>query len=179
MKILITILLLVGVSSSFANDSIKQTESFMKIYSSLCIKHVNNLDVLRNKLSSIPKLPANKSSLFLSGSEGSAWPVPDKNGTFVVAIPNKQNICMVFARRADTASAENMFANLFSKAKSPLESKLIKDEYKTTNTNGKTHSLSYEWSIPKASKAMMFMLTTASSDKANLQLMASASIIQK
>lgn len=179
MKIIITILLLVGSSSSLADDSVKQTESFMRIYSSLCLKHVSNLEVLRNKLSKLPSLPANKSSVFLSGSEGNAWPVPDKNGTFVIAIPNGKNICMVFARKADTVSAEKSFSTMFSKAKKPLESKLVMDEYKTTNANGKTHLLSYEWSVSESPKALIFMLTTASSDKANLQLMASASIIKK
>jgi len=152
MKILMFILLLAVVSTGFSSESVKQTNAFMNIYSSLCLKHVNDLEVLRKKLSKLPKLPENKSSLFLSGYEGDAWPVPDKSGTFVVAIPNEKNICMVFARRADTASAEKTFTALFSKAKSPLESKLVKDEYKTTNANGKTHSLSYEWFVPNAQK---------------------------
>jgi len=179
MKLLITILLLAGFGSNYANANVKQAESFMKIYSSLCLKHVNNLEALRNKLNKLPKLPTNKSSIFLSGKKGSAWPVPDKNGTFVIAIPNEQNICMVYARRGNAESAEKAFTALFSKAQKPLKSKLIKDEYQTTAANGKTHSLSYEWFIPKSPKAMMFMLTTASSDTANLQLMASASIIKK
>jgi len=177
--ILITALLSANISVSIANDSVSQTESFINIYSSLCIKHVNDLDALRKKLSPLPKLPSDKASHFLSGNEGNAWPVPDKNGTFVVAIPTEKNICMVFARRADTESAEKKFKSLFSKATTPIESKLTRDEYKETDANGKTHTIAYEWAVPKALRGMLFTLTTASSENAKLQLMGSAATIRK
>jgi hypothetical protein len=177
--IFIAICLLVNINVSHADNSGKQSKSFIKIYSSLCLKHLNNLDELRNKLSDLPKLPPNKSSIFLSGKAGDAWPVPDKNGTFVIALPNKENTCAVYARRADTEIAKKMFIDIVSKAPKPLVSKSMEDKYSTTKANGKTHTLSYEWSLDKNSKAMLFILTTASSDKANLQIMGSASIISK
>ena len=177
--VFIPLLITISINPCFASDSTKLSNVFMNLYTKLCLKHVANLDVLRNKLNAAPSLPAEKASNFLNGYQGKAWPVPNKNGLFVVAITTKKNICMVYARRGNTSMAEESFKAFLAKPKKPLISKLLLDEYGTTAVNGKTHTLSYEWAIPNASKAMLFTLTTANSDKAQLQLMGSATIIKK
>ena len=171
------LILLVTTNSSFASDSEKQAESFANIYSSTCLKNLTNLDKLRNKLKKMPKLPPEKSVGFLSGDSGEAWPVPDKYGLFVLAIPNDKDICMVYARRANTVKAEELFTTLVAKAPVPLVSKLIKDENLKTKTNGENHTISYEWAIPNTSKRMLFTITTSNFDKAQLQVLGSAAIV--
>jgi len=135
------------------------------------------LDKLRDKLKKIPKLPPEKSAEFLSGNSGEAWPVPDKHGLFVLAILNNKDMCMVYARRANTVKAKELFTTLVAKAPAPLVSKLIKDENLKTKANGETHTISYEWAIPNALKKMLFTITTSSSDKAQLQVLGSAAIV--
>lgn len=127
----------------------------------------------------MPKLTPDNSAHFLSGSEGDAWPVPDKTGTFVLALPRNKNICMVYARRADTTKAEQIFVGLVGNSQAPLVSRLAKDERAQTAANGSTHTISYEWSVPNAARKMLFTLTTANSDDAQLQVLGSAAIIGK
>jgi len=88
-------------------------------------------------------------------------------------------MCIAYARRADTELIEKIFSEILSKAPPPLISKKNKNEYSSTRENGKTHTMSYEWRVPNNNKSILFMLTTASSKTANLQVMASASIITK
>ena len=156
-----------------------QARSFATIYTSLCLKHLADLDNLRSKLKDMPKLPAEKASHFLAGHPGDAWPVPDSHGTFVVALPSDNNLCAVHARRANTVTTEQFFAQLAAYAPAPLRSKRVRDEYAETGPNGLTHTLSYEWSGPNATQKMLFTLTTASSDHAQLQVLGTASLVPK
>jgi hypothetical protein len=84
----------------------------------------------------------------------------------------------VHGRRADPASAEKMFARLVASAPAPLVSKQVRNERAKTVANGPTHTLSYEWSVPNATRKMLFTLTTASSDTAQLQVLGSAAIVR-
>ncbi|UVE16324.1 hypothetical protein NVV93_11940 [Pseudomonas sp. LS44] len=167
----------VACNTSLASDAENQAKSFATIYASLCMKNLSNLEGLRAKLKDMPKLPPEKSIQFLSGNPGDAWPVPDKNGTFVLALPSNKNICMVYARRADATKAEEMFVGLVGNSPAPLISRLAKDERAQTIANGPTHTISYEWSVPNAARTMLFTLTTASSNNAQLQALGSATIV--
>ena len=164
-------------NSCFASDAEDQADSFANIYASLCLKNLSNLEGLRTKLKDMPKLPPEKSAQFLSGDQGDAWSVPDKTGTFVVALPSNKKICLVYARRADTTKAEKMFAGLVSMSPAPLVSRLMNDERAQTTANGPTHTISYEWSVPNAARKMLFTLTTANSDSAQLQVLGSSAIV--
>ncbi|MDP1663651.1 MAG: hypothetical protein Q8L79_00885 [Methylobacter sp.] len=175
---IILILLFVAISNTcIASDADNQAESFANIYVSLCMKNLSDLEGLRVKLKNMPKLPPEKTVQFLSGSPGDAWPVHDKYGAFVLALPNNKNICMVYARRADTGKAEKMFIGLVGSPLAPFVSRLAKDERAQTGGNGPTHTISYEWSVPNAARKMLFTLTTANSDNAQLQALGSAAII--
>lgn len=162
-------------NSCLASEAENQAESFVKIYASLCIKNLSHLEELRGKLKNVPKLPPEEAAQFLSGNEGDAWSVPDKSGTFVIALPSKKNLCMVYARKADATKAERVFTGLVVKAPSPLISQRIKAE--RTAGGDPTHTIAYEWSVPNATRRMLFTLTTTSSDKAPLQGFASAAMI--
>ena len=166
-------------SLCFAGEGEDQANSFASIYASLCMKNLNDLEALREKLNAIPKLPAEKAAHFLAGNAGDAWPVPDQHGTFVLALPNDKNLCMVHVRRANIEAAKQLFADLVASAPAPLIAKKVRDEQAQTTANGQTQTLAYEWSIPDASRKMLFTITTAASDTAQLQVFATAAIIDE
>lgn len=170
---------LVANTAMAGSEGENQADSFANIYASLCLKHMNNLDALREKLKPMPKLPPEKASHFLAGNAGDAWPVPDKYGTFVLALPTEKNICTVYVRRADTEAAKKQFANLVANAPSPLVAKLVRNEEIQTAANGPTQTVAYEWSVPNAPRKMLFTLTTAPSETAQLQVLGSAAIISQ
>lgn len=173
--------MLFGLAFSISSQAAKadaQADSFSNIYASTCLKHLSDLEVLRNKLKNAPELPPEKAAMFLLGSPGNAWPVPDKNGVFVVALPRDKNICLVYARRVNAQAASERFIKIVEKAPEPLTSRKVKDTSETTAKNGQSRTLSYEWSVAQAARKMLFTLTTATSDTADLQGMASAAYIK-
>ncbi|MBR7800116.1 hypothetical protein KDM90_08905 [Undibacterium sp. FT137W] len=125
----------------------------------------------------MPKLPPEKAAMFLAGNPGDAWPVPDKHGTFVLALPSGKNLCVVHVRRANTEAVKKLFAGLVLNAPSPLVAKQVRNEQAQTIANGQTQTVAYEWSVPNAPRKMLFTLTTAASNTAQLQVLASAAII--
>ncbi len=167
---------LVFNAATAATEGENQANSFANIYASLCLRHLNNLEELREKLKPMPKFPPEQAALFLSGNAGDAWPVPDEHGTFVLALPAGKNICVLHVRRADTESARKQFEGLVATAPSPLVARQVTDEQGQTQANGQTHTVAYEWSVPGASRKLLFMLTTAPSETAQLQVLGSASI---
>src|SRR6476661_6133759 len=88
-----------------------------------------------------------------------------------------KNFCAVHVRRADTKAARKLFANLINNAPSPLVVMQVRDDQVQTTANGLTRAMSYEWSVPNAERTMLFTLTTAPSEAAQLQVLDSASII--
>ena len=102
-----TAVLVIGLTSNdcFAAEGEDQANSFANIYASLCLKNLSNLEALREKLKPLPKLPPEKAAMFLAGRPGDAWPVPDKHGTFVLALPSGINFCAVHVHRASTEVA--------------------------------------------------------------------------
>lgn len=167
-----------GISIA-ATPGEEQASSFISLYSSLCLKHVNNLDALRDKLRPMPKLPPEKAEHFLTGRAGDVWPVPDKQGTFVLALLKGGNFCAVYGRRADTEAVEQKFSAIVATAPSPLVAKQVANKHVQTSANGQTHTVAYEWSIPNAHRKMLFTLTTASSATAQIQAMGSAAIVNE
>lgn len=162
---------------SIASEGADQAQSFANIYASLCMRNLSNLEALREKLKPLPKLPPEKAAHFLAGNPGDAWPVPDKHGTFVLALPSGKNLCTVHVRRADTEAARKLFAGLVSNAPSPLVARQVRNEQTQTTASGQTKTLAYEWSAPNAPRRMLFTITTAASETAPLQVLASAAII--
>ena len=169
--------------AALASEGRKQAESFSNIYASTCLQHLSDLDELRDKLQAAPQLPPEKAAHFLAGREGQAWPVPDRHGTFVLTLQDGKNFCAVHARRADTEAVRELFVNLVANsvtdARSELEVKQVADEQRQTDSNGPVDTIAYEWSTPGASRKMLFMLSTAPSETAQLQVYGSASIIRE
>jgi hypothetical protein len=167
--------------SAHAEETDGRTELFAKLYLNLCMKNINNLEALRTQLTTnkLPKFPPEQAKHFLDGKEGDAWPVPYQGelGNFVVALPARKNFCEVYVRRANQADVERLFIKLVAKAPAPLISEIKRDALAETAANGKTHTISYTWSLPQATRKMLFTLTTASAENAQLQVLASAAMI--
>jgi hypothetical protein len=181
MKKIILALTLFGMisTSALANEGVDQANSFSNIYLTLCMKYVSNLDELREKLKPVPKLPAEKAVHFLSGGKGDAWSVPDKHGLFVLALPTGKNLCAVHGRRASAEEVKKQFIKLVASAPASLTAKQIRNEQAQTSSNGLTHTIAYEWSKPNANLKLVFMLTTSTSETAEIQALASASLVSQ
>lgn len=172
-------LILASTLTTAATDGLNQAASFTNIYASLCLKHLHNLDGLRQTLKDLPTLPPNQATPFLAGYTGNAWPVPDKYGKFVLAIPSEKNLCAVHGYRADTVAVKKLFIKLLSIAPPPMVAKQVTNKQRQTSMNGLTQTIAYEWSMPNVTRKMLFTLTTASSETAQLQVLGSAAIIDK
>jgi len=174
----VPVLLVLLINTCVADVAENQANAFIKIYSSLCLKHISNLENLRQQLKPIPKLPTKKSARFLSGYKGDAWPIPNKFGLFVLALPDNNNICLVYARRADAKKSEEIFTRLVSTAPKPITARLAGATNMQTAVNGTTRTISYEWSIPGAVRKRLFTLTTANSGNAQIQVLGSAALVK-
>ena len=174
-----TALLVLTLTSNacLANEGENQASSFANLYAALCLKNLPNLQALREKLKPIPTLPPEKAALFLAGTPGDAWSVPDEHGMFVLALPSGNKFCAVHVRRADTETAIKLFKGLVANPPSPFTAKLVKSEQTQTPQNGQIQTVSYEWTVPDAARKMLFTLTTVSSESAQLQVLGSAAII--
>jgi len=172
-------LCLVSGASLAAGDSTKQAESFIHYYTALCLDNVDDLAALREQLAPMPTLPPEKASRFLNGKEGDAWPIPDDHGRFVLALPDGNRFCAVFARRADTEWSESAFIDLVSETPVSLQSTQVLDETRQTGANGEVHHIAWEWSAYGHPRKLHFMLTTASLPSASTQALGSLAIVER
>jgi len=51
-----------------------------------CLRHLPNLDALRQQLRFVSQLLQDKAVHFLVGRQGQAWPVPDRHGSYVLIL---------------------------------------------------------------------------------------------
>ena len=168
-----------SMNNCLASEGEDQAAAFASLYTSLCFKNLMNLEGLREKLRPVPALTPEMAAHFLAGNQGDAWPVPDKRGTFVLALPRGKKFCALYARRADTDEAIKLFDALVTHPPAPLIVKKLSDTQKQTPTNGLTRTVSYEWSIQNATRKLMFTLTTAPYESAQIQVLGSAAIISE
>ncbi len=180
LKTTVSITALAFSAAAFGAASLgeNQAQAFANIYASLCMKNIHDLGVLRKQLQSVPKLPPEKAAHFLAGQAGDAWPVPDKQGLFVLALPAGNNLCAIHGRRADTEASKKQFVRLVGQAPAPIVLKKLHPETRQTTANGSTETLAYDWAVPKAPHKLRFTLTVAPSENAQLQVLGSAAIVR-
>jgi len=156
-------------------------EFFSRAYWSLCKSSAMNPDLLRRKLKADgpPKLPQEKAKLFTHDAAGDAWPIPHHGaiGNFVLALPARKKICAVYARRADASTVQRLFSQFAQTAPAPSIAERQHDVDRDTEPNGKTHTISYIWSTPGEPEKLLFMLTTSESPSAEMQALATVSVI--
>jgi hypothetical protein len=177
LRLFVSLIAFLGMNLCIASEADDQAKSFAKIYASLCLQNLPNLEALRQKLAPMPKLPSDQAALFLGGAPGDAWPVRDKHGKFVLTLPSGKNLCAIHARRADVGVANTLFQKMVANAPAPFTAKMVMNEEKPTVANGVTHTVSYEWTVPNHAQKMLFTLTTAESENAQLQVLGSAAIV--
>lgn len=151
----------------------QQTESFANIFTSTCVKYASNMAALRAKLAPLPTLAPDKAAYFLQGQPGKAWPVPDPHGSFVVAIPDGQSLCAVYAHRVGVPQAVSWFKKMVADAPVPMTSRQVQNSKAPTAQNGVASTIAFEWSAPDSTKRVLYSLTTSDSAKADLQGLAS------
>ncbi len=173
----VCIALISAATSADAADPF--AESFKRIYSGICIRHIADLNVLREKLQGAPQLPPDKAALFLQGAPGTAYPVPDRSGgMFVVDLPAGKPLCALFARRVNAAEAEEGFLQFARNAPPPYVSKLLSENEVANGPNAPNKTVMYEWSAVGAVRKIVLTLTTSTSELAELQGMASVALAQ-
>lgn len=160
------------VNTEKSDESMNQAKSFTNIYSTTCMKYMHNLDQLSAKLKGLSSFPPEQAQKFLQGQSGTAYPVPDKYGTYVLAVMNSNKMCAVYAKNANTDKVIEDFHSIFSSAPSPLKVNKKAEDTVVSKTN-----IAYEWYAEGASKKMLFMLTTDSSDNAEVQALFTSSVI--
>lgn len=166
--------------AALAAEPAGASKAFADLYVGTCMQNLNNLDALRARLltNKLPKFPPTQAAHFLMGLEGDAWPVPaqGQTGNFVLTLPAQKNACTVLARRADQAEVERLFIALVAKAPAPLVAERKPDVAPAPGPDGEKHTIAYTWSVPGAARKMLFVLTTASSDSAPMQAVATAAM---
>lgn len=154
-----------------------QADDFNTAYINLCVKHLPNLNNLRNKLEDAPQLPVKQAEYFLRGQDGSAWAVPTPhNDTFILAIPAEKNICTLYAQQADIARVEENFATIGSIAPKGTTVEKTKDEYTGGEAGKSSHTVTYQWQQPDTGRKMLVSLIT--SPDSDIQIMATAAILK-
>lgn len=156
-------------------DPEKQADAFSRIYATFCLKHINELEQLRQRMTTAPQIPKEKAVKFLQGYEGEAWVVPEQSGQFVIALPKEQNLCFVYGFRAGQESLEKRFVAMANVVSGSMTVKKVKDDKKKMHF-GMLHTTSYEWTIPGSPKKATLILSTTDADDAPMQAYASASM---
>ena len=95
----------------------------------------------------------------------------------MLTIHSSKNFCAVHAHRASTETAIKRFTSLVADAPYPLIATQVKNEQTQDVVNGPVQTVSYEWSTPGAPLKLLFTLSTAPSDSAELQVLGSAAVI--
>lgn len=156
-----------------ASTPAQQADAFANIFATTCAKYASSLGALRTKLAPLPTMPADKAAYFLQGQPGKVWPVPDPHGSFVVAIPDDQNLCAVYARRVGVPQTVAWFKKMATEAPVPMVARQVKDSKSASPQNGTAHTIAYEWAAPDSTKRVLYSLTTSESPTADLQGLAS------
>lgn len=162
----------IAVQTTSGNPE-KQAEAFSRIYATFCLKHIYELEKLRQRMSVAPQIPKEKSVNFLQGYEGEAWIVPEESGQYVIALPKDRNLCFVYGFRASREPLENRFAAMANVASGSMTVKKVKDDTKKMPF-GMLHTISFEWSMPGTGKKAILKLSTTDSTEAPMQAYASA-----
>lgn len=173
-------IVLITAAPLYAAEPDARSTFFTNIYVSLCMRNINDLEALRTQLlRNHPAFPPAQAAHFLNGMEGDAWPVTSSIGNFVIALPKGIKACSVYAQRAPQDEVEKKFLELVSTAPPPLVAEKRTDDTKDTGVNGIAHTLAYVWGIPGANRKLMFALTTSAKEDAQVQALATATIISE
>lgn len=164
-------------SLGLAEDGIAQAKTFDDLYRSLCLKNINTLSKLKVQLALTPQMSPEQSRQVLRGAKGFAWRIPSDEGAFILTLEDKRPVCTVLAHHADAKTVEELFLKLVNAPFAPLEAKQISSREDKTKANGTARTLTYEWQAKQGKHKLVFVLSTSSYPKADLQAFASVSLV--
>jgi hypothetical protein len=164
-----------------ASNADPDGEGFLNLYVELCVKRIGEIDAFHEKLlrEKVPRLQPEAAKPFLSGMAGDAWPVPyqGKMGNFVLVLPAQKNLCMLYARRTDTAAVEQGFTAMVAKAPDPMVATRGPETHAGAGSAGASRTMSTSWAPPGSERKMQFMLTTTASNDTQVQAFGSVAIV--
>jgi hypothetical protein len=169
--------LLLATQLCSAEDGKLQAQTFSNLYSSVCLKNIHDLGKLKTQLKDATQMPAEDTRKLLRGAQGTAWIVPNDSGAFILAIQEKSRVCKVIAHHAEAKSVEEAFLKLVNNPIAPLEAKKISDTFDQTTANGKAHTATYEWQAQKGKHKLVFVLSTSTFEKAEMQAIGSITLV--
>lgn len=154
-------------------------DSINALFAGTCMKHFYSQDNLRKAMLDIgaPEAPPEKAEFFLGSKPGKAWFVIAPSTAYVVALRD-DNVCAVFAQRADPDQVQSGFSALVETAPEPLVA-AAHDATGLGPNEAHTHTMAYAWSRPEDKDELLFVLTTSSSNDATAQAMVSMSLVGK
>ena len=145
-----------------------------RLFMEACIANMGQPDKIRawaeqRQLTQISS-PEALSAFVGTGSQGSAWYVPNAIGKFALSIRDATQSCAVYARQAVASDAEVLFRKLIDEVKRPgIEVSMI-DERETATPVGKAHTLAYQIRPTNGAKGFVFTLITAAKPGAAFQV---------
>ncbi|MES2624139.1 MAG: hypothetical protein V4628_02555 [Pseudomonadota bacterium] len=140
------------------------------------MEHIDDLDALKGQLESVTPLAERSAEIFLNGMPGSVWAVPDAEGTYVLALPTNENLCVIFGRRAGAEKTDALFVELVSSPPPPFLVRKLGENFEETPKNGTAHNIGYEWYTEDSSRKVTFTLSTTPFEEAEIQALGSISI---
>jgi len=167
-------------AGTHAQDASEQkAQGFIDVFLTTCLKHYGKPDALRADLDQrrLPQVPAQYASFFLNGKEGHAWSATNPMGEYVISL-RADGVCAVFARRAKDTEVQKLFATLVEGLAIPPMTVKKEEDKSSMTPNGPTRYVSYTYSKAEAKGSLHFGLTTASSESADLQAMATLSMVR-
>jgi len=153
--------------------------AFVNLYRDTCMDHLNKPAALRSDLDGQgwQSVPSQDASFFLQGAPGRTWAVTKSAENFVVALRD-DGICAVFAHSAKQGDVELFFNALVkSTAATGLPTERHPDKVLQTS-NGPVRYTSYVQGKPESKVRISLALSTTSSTTANVQAMATLSLIR-
>ena len=153
---------------------------FMGVYNAMCVQSGGRTEIITKILEGkgAPKLTPEQAQPFLQGKIGTAWPIVVSEGSFVL-VATSDNMCSLFAKKADTKEVESFFSSFFTSfAKQPNIVMLKQDKNEKKVDGGVLTTISYLMTVGDAKDAFDIRLTTSTSTTSNVQALASIAMVK-
>ena len=176
-KLIMLLLSFLVAGNSFGSTPREESNEFISLYNSLCLKNIYKLEEFKKKLSKLPSLPEKSAKFFLGSNDGKSWPVPSKHGKYVLSISSNNNFCSLSAMQGDINVVESIFRTIVKQTPEPLISQQL--DHGPNSSNLKT--IAYQWYKEGSRRATLFKLTTNNdkSQQASIKILASVSTFNR
>ena len=112
----------------------------------------------------------------LRGAKGFAWRIPSDEGAFILTLRINGGMYRPGPPRR-CKNRGGVVPKTRQRPLRPLEAKQISSREDKTKANGTARTLTYEWQAKQGKHKLVFVLSTSSYPKADLQAFASVSLV--